>query len=474
MMSVAGGWFFLIACEMFVLGNRDLRLPGLGSYLQTAANEGNTRAILWGLAVMIGVIILIDQLIWRPVIAWAQKFKFEQVEAAEVGAFSGARFSEALENSAPHRRGFHHARRGSAWIYSSPGGRRSRQQDMQPRNTPQMDQPGLSLPRLLLAIAYACVRMVALVSSLNGADVRGIFAGAGATFLRVELTLALAGLWTIPVGVIIGLNPRLSSIAQPVAQIAASVPATALFPIILLMLIRVGGGLGIGSIVLLLLGTQWYILFNVIAGASAIPTDLKEVCSLYRFPALGALADPAPARNFPVSHHRVCHRVRRGLERQHRRRIFSLPGPDFFGYRTRRGDQPRNRRRQLSYAARSHHRDGQLGRHRQSLPVAPPLPPGRHAIQLRELVRPRQAAARGSFFLLEFPICAGAARRLLCGAAARKRAPLLDQQISGDDPAFIECVAELVTGRRSGRLGEVPRRTAMGGRFRPDGGQSRP
>ncbi len=83
MMSVAGGWFFLIACEMFVLGNRDLRLPGLGSYLQTAANAGNTRAIFWGLAVMIGVIILIDQLIWRPVIAWAEKFKFEQVESTD-------------------------------------------------------------------------------------------------------------------------------------------------------------------------------------------------------------------------------------------------------------------------------------------------------------------------------------------------------------------------------------------------------
>src|SRR5471032_883461 len=83
MMSVAGGWFFLMACEMFVLGNRDLRLPGLGSYLQTAANAGDTRAIIWGLSVMIGIIVLIDQLIWRPVIAWSEKFKFEQVESVE-------------------------------------------------------------------------------------------------------------------------------------------------------------------------------------------------------------------------------------------------------------------------------------------------------------------------------------------------------------------------------------------------------
>ena len=84
MMSVAGGWFFLMACEMFVLGNRDLRLPGLGSYLQTASNRGDTGAIIWGIATMIGVIVLVDQLIWRPVIAWSQKFKFEQVEASLV------------------------------------------------------------------------------------------------------------------------------------------------------------------------------------------------------------------------------------------------------------------------------------------------------------------------------------------------------------------------------------------------------
>ena len=82
-MSVAGGWFFLMACEMFVLGERDFRLPGLGSYLQTAASEGDTRSIVLGLVAMISVIVLLDQLVWRPVIAWADKFKFEQVEAAD-------------------------------------------------------------------------------------------------------------------------------------------------------------------------------------------------------------------------------------------------------------------------------------------------------------------------------------------------------------------------------------------------------
>jgi NitT/TauT family transport system permease protein len=285
MMSVAGGWFFLIACEMFVLGNRDLRLPGLGSYLQTAANEGNTRAIFWGLAVMIGVIVLIDQLIWRPVIAWAQKFKFEQVESTDephspvLDFLKSSRIlpliAAASIRPARERLDLFFARRQAA-----------AGQTGQPANGASKWITRAILAALLIGIAYAFVRMILLVSSLSGAEIRGIFAGAGATFLRVELTLVLAGLWTIPAGVMIGLHPKLSAIAQPVAQVAASVPATALFPIILLMLIRAGGGLGVGSIILLLLGTQWYILFNVIAGATAIPTDLKEVCSLYRFPPL--------------------------------------------------------------------------------------------------------------------------------------------------------------------------------------------
>jgi len=135
---------------------------------------------------------------------------------------------------------------------------------------------------VLAAIAYAVARMFSVLAMLSSAEWRHVFGGAGATFLRVELVLLLAALWTVPVGVAIGLRPRLAAIAQPIAQIAASVPATALFPIILLVLIRAGGGLGIGSIVLLLLGTQWYLLFNVIAGATAIPSDLKDVCNAYQ------------------------------------------------------------------------------------------------------------------------------------------------------------------------------------------------
>src|SRR5579872_114304 len=279
MMSVAGGWFFLMACEMFVLGNRDFRLPGLGSYLQTAANAGDTRAILYGIAAMIGTIILMDQVIWRPVIAWAQKFKLEQVsgEAPRSPILSLLRSSRLLPfvNHAwvfPLREklDLHFARKSKGPSPSS--GKTSRSRWL----------VAAAMVLALAGITYAVVKMLAMISTLSVIEIRHILLGAGATFLRVEFALLLAATWTIPAGVAIGLRPRLSAIAQPIAQVAASVPATALFPIILMILIRAGGGLGIGSIVLLLIGTQWYILFNVIAGATAIPTDLKEVCSTYR------------------------------------------------------------------------------------------------------------------------------------------------------------------------------------------------
>jgi NitT/TauT family transport system permease protein len=279
MMSVAGGWFFLMACEAFVLNNRDLRLPGLGSYLQTAANAGNMGAILWGLAAMIAVIVLMDQLIWRPVIAWGEKFKLEQVEASQsptspiLTMFRRSRVLHAVGRKMvePAREAIdlYFARR-----YNAP-------RPSEGSRTRRWTTMGLAALGLA-GVGYAVLRMCAMLATITGPDIVEIFRGAGATFLRVEFTLVLAGLWTIPVGVYVGLRPRLAAVAQPIAQVAASVPATALFPIVLLALIRVGGGLGVGSIVLLLLGTQWYILFNVIAGASAIPTDLKEVCGVFR------------------------------------------------------------------------------------------------------------------------------------------------------------------------------------------------
>jgi NitT/TauT family transport system permease protein len=280
MMSVAGGWFFLMACEMFVLGNRDFRLPGLGSYLQTAANAGDTRAILWGIVTMVGVIVFIDQLIWRPVIAWAEKFKVEQVGSSEIARSpmltllrSSKLLPFVLRSSVfPIREALDLRFAREHWARPENGGKGPL--------LPWIRRVALVLA--LAAIAYAVLRMLSVLVQISSAELRHILLGAGATFLRVEVVLILAALWTIPVGILIGLRPKLSAVAQPIAQIAASVPATALFPVVVLVLIRLGGGLGLGSIVLLLLGTQWYMLFNVIAGAMAIPGDLKDVCQAYR------------------------------------------------------------------------------------------------------------------------------------------------------------------------------------------------
>jgi NitT/TauT family transport system permease protein len=280
MMSVAGGWFFLMACEMFVLGPRDFRLPGLGSYLQTAASAGDTVSILWGVATMIAVIVLLDQFIWRPVIAWAERFKVEQVESTNcpqswvLDLFRQSRGLNKLRDKTVQPLSER------LMMYFS----RERSSDEEQRSSPWKVWLTRVLALLFLgATSYGIVRVVMLLTGLQKAEVHEAALGLLATFLRVNVALLLGSLWTIPAGVMIGFNPRLARIAQPLAQIAASVPATALFPVILLLLIRAGGGLGVGSIVLLLLGTQWYILFNVIAGAIAIPTDLKEACSVFRF-----------------------------------------------------------------------------------------------------------------------------------------------------------------------------------------------
>jgi NitT/TauT family transport system permease protein len=284
MMSVAGGWFFLMACEMFVLGNRDFRLPGLGSFLQTAASHGNTRAILWGLAAMISVIVLLDQVVWRPIIVWADKFKFEQVESSSatqttlLSLLGRASFVIRLYRLLVRpvinwmTLTFAVGARVAAATFSTPKQVRSRR------------WIGYVLAAaVLVGLGFTVFHAIRELAALRHADYIDLLRSAVLTFLRVNAALLLGALWTVPVGVAIGFNPRLARIAQPLVQMAASIPATALFPIILLFLIRLPAGLEIAAMLLMLLGTQWYILFNVIAGAMAIPTDLKEVANIFRF-----------------------------------------------------------------------------------------------------------------------------------------------------------------------------------------------
>jgi NitT/TauT family transport system permease protein len=294
MVSVAGGWFFLMACEMFVLGPRDFRLPGLGSYLQTAAGTGNGVAIAWGLAVMIAIIVATDQLIWRPVIAWSDKFKFEQVESKarikspllHLFQHSGALKSLSSHTLAPlseslYRRLAEQRKARMAKRSAEAGPAEEKRERLRSQEFTLLRVVSLLVVGSL--VVYAAWHALLLLKTVQGGQALLIFEGAGATFLRVNVSLLLAAAWTIPAGVAIGFNPKLARIAQPIAQVVASVPATALFPVLLLALVRMGGGLGIGSIALMMLGTQWYILFNVIAGAMAIPSDLREVSTLFRF-----------------------------------------------------------------------------------------------------------------------------------------------------------------------------------------------
>ncbi|MGD0740929.1 MAG: ABC transporter permease subunit, partial [Terracidiphilus sp.] len=282
--SVAGGWFALIFCETFTMGDRNFQLPGLGSYIQTATYEGNVRALLAGIATVILIVVATDQLIWRPLIAWSDKFKFEQVEAAEQVT---SPILELLRRSKIVQ-----TLPGRIWDRLEEPVYRHLAHSKENRVIKPLDdtKSGKVSPALwavalagAMAVCWAAAQAVLMLKAVSLADLRLLLEGAAATFLRVNAALLISAAWTIPVGVAIGLNPRIARVVQPIAQIMASVPATAFFPILLMGLVRIGGGLGIGSIALMLLGTQWYILFNVIAGAMSIPSDLREVASLFHF-----------------------------------------------------------------------------------------------------------------------------------------------------------------------------------------------
>jgi NitT/TauT family transport system permease protein len=282
--SVAGGWFFLIVCEMFAFRGTSFRLPGLGSYLQTAASSMDMHALLWGLFVLVLIIVVTDQLIWRPLIAWSDKFKFEQTESAT--RVTSPILSLLQRPSALTRLPVRVWGGMEEHIYHRLA------QTRECRIVQPIDgatgRGSKFLPLLLAFFAISSVlwglfQAYQMLHGTTWTEIRLLLLGAGATYLRVNASIAIAALWTIPVGVTIGSNPKLARFLQPITQVVASVPATALFPVLMLGLIRIGGGLGVGSIALMLMGTQWYILFNVIAGAMAIPSDLKEAATVYRF-----------------------------------------------------------------------------------------------------------------------------------------------------------------------------------------------
>jgi NitT/TauT family transport system permease protein len=263
-----------------------LRLPGLGSYLAGAADAGNTRALVLGLLTLIAVIVLLDQLLWRPLIAWSDRFKIEQSSGLEA---PHSALLDALNDSAAvkwiARRIFWPVNRALDRALSpsptAPGAVPLPTTKPRTSLTTGVLSVGAGLAALAL-VGWGALAAARLLMSLPRGDWRLIGTSAAATFLRTTIALVLAALWTIPVGVAIGSNPRWARRLQPLVQITASVPATAVFPVLLLALITLPGGLNIAAVALMLLGTQWYVLFNVIAGAMAIPSDLKEAAVNYR------------------------------------------------------------------------------------------------------------------------------------------------------------------------------------------------
>jgi NitT/TauT family transport system permease protein len=283
--SVAGGWFALMLCETFTMGERSFQLPGLGSYIKSAADSADVSALMSGIGVMILIVVATDQLLWRPMIAWSDKFKFEQVEAADrvTSPILELLRRSTLFSSLPGRIAARIEEPIFARLAHAPSARVVHPID---------DDGARRKPSPLfwtIAVAAGCavgwgaIQAVLMLRTVTWPDLRLLLEGAGATFLRVNASLVLSALWTVPVGVAIGFSPRLSRVVQPLAQVLASVPASAFYPVLLIGLVRIGQGVGIGSMALMLLGTQWYILFNVIAGAMSIPSDLREVSSLYHF-----------------------------------------------------------------------------------------------------------------------------------------------------------------------------------------------
>ncbi|GCE22468.1 ABC transporter permease [Dictyobacter kobayashii] len=288
MMSWAGGWFFLMASEQLVLGSRSFQLPGLGSYLQTAANKGDVVALILGLLTLIALIVLLDFFFWRPLVAWADRFKLEmnsEGDAPTSPVLNVLRRSALV--GALNQRIFQP-------IGTLMAGILNRLQPLPGESSlvsaDKGEQRRFTLSNLL-KIVFGVVLVIGVLIGLWNMflllrtvtlDTWGqIVLAAGATFLRTMVALLIGLAWTIPVGVAIGLSPKWSKRLQPVVQVVASIPATALFPILLVALVGLPGGLSLAAILLMLLGTQWYMLFNIIAGAMSIPGDLKEATTIY-------------------------------------------------------------------------------------------------------------------------------------------------------------------------------------------------
>jgi NitT/TauT family transport system permease protein len=282
MMSFGGGWFFLAASEIIIVSGRSKALPGIGSYMQSAEAAKDVPAIWAAIGVMIVMVIVVNALFWRPIVAWAEKFRMES-SAAEQAPRSVT--LDLLRRS--------HAPAVTGALFRPFG----RLLDRVTRPFGLAERPLEANQRRRRAgdIAFAAVFCALLGLGLWGALAyfaeRGVASqfpycfGLGLiTLARVVVLVVVCSLVWVPIGAVIGMNPVLARRTQPVVQVLASFPALFLFPLVIIVFQHLGITLDYGGILLMALGTQWYILFNVIAGASAIPTDLRQMTGQFRFP----------------------------------------------------------------------------------------------------------------------------------------------------------------------------------------------
>lgn len=285
MMSMGGSWFFLTASEMISVNGRVIALPGIGSFVAACAATGDATGIIAAIAAMAVVVLALDFLLWKPLTAWGEKFRLgnaasEPRESAVLNVLRRSRLPRALGHAlAPVAEGLDRAMR----VLGVTGGQRGGEVAAGRRRDPADVIWAVAGGAVLLAFG---VRLAAyLAGALGPAQMGGVLELGMLTFARVAaLTLACSLIW-VPVGVVIGMNERVAHVAQPVVQLLASFPANFAFPFVIGAFAALHLGLGVGSVVLMALGSQWYILFNVIAGASAIPADLRELARSLQLPA---------------------------------------------------------------------------------------------------------------------------------------------------------------------------------------------
>ncbi|WP_212531846.1 ABC transporter permease [Actinospica durhamensis] len=274
MMSFGGAWFFLTASEAITVGGHAYVLPGMGSYVAAASDQNDLGAIGWAIAAMIVMVVGVNFLFWRPLVAWAERFRVGDSATADrprslvLDLIRRSQIDDwAARPLRPAGRLLDRATRpfGLAEHPLRKPAVRQRTGDV------------LFAAAVALAVAYGVWEALAYIHRSVGFGQFGTAFGYGAlTFLRVVAVLIGSTLLWVPVGVWIGMNPRVSRLAQPLVQVAASFPANFLYPFLMALFIALGIGLGFGGVVLMAMGAQWYILFNVVAGASTVPNDLRE------------------------------------------------------------------------------------------------------------------------------------------------------------------------------------------------------